>query len=111
MCTGYLGIQMRPLTPALQAKFPQVGDAGVLVTWVEPGKAAANAGIRPGDVILEVNQRKIEDDRHLRLQVAQIVPGTPTNLKFLRDGKTRTATAVLDELPARPVIVEEPSDN
>jgi serine protease Do len=56
-----LGIGVQNLTPEI-AKEPGVKkDSGVVVTQVEPGSAAADAGIQTGDVIREVNRMPVKD--------------------------------------------------
>jgi serine protease Do len=52
---------MRPLTPALRDRYriPQEVGGGVVVTAVQPGSQAASAGLRPGDVVLEVNRKAV----------------------------------------------------
>jgi serine protease Do len=53
---------LRDLTPQIrsQLELPQ-GREGAVVAQVEPGGAAARAGIRPGDVILEVNRTVVKN--------------------------------------------------
>jgi len=61
------GLSLAPPTGDLARRFGfQPGAAGVVVTGVEPGSAAAHAGFRPGDRILEVNQQKISSIREFR---------------------------------------------
>jgi regulator of sigma E protease len=66
---------------------------------VEPGSAAARAGLMPGDLILAVNDEPVALWREW---VAAIVraPGEPLALQVLRDGSTRSLTATPDERPA-----------
>ncbi len=103
---GYLGINIQPLDPRLAKEFnlPE-GAAGVLVGGVTSGSAAEKAGLRGGDVILEVNGKKVPEPRNLQLLIAQNAPGTKVNLKVLRSdvGKKpseKTIVATLAELPA-----------
>jgi serine protease Do len=56
------GLTLETLNPALRRKF-QIGSGvsqGAVVTDVDPGSAAARAGLRPGDVVLEVNREKVD---------------------------------------------------
>jgi serine protease Do len=56
------GVTAANLTPQLRARF-EVADSvksGVLVTSVEPGSRASRAGLRPGDVILELNRKAVD---------------------------------------------------
>ncbi len=102
---GYLGINIQPLSPDLAKEFNLPDESsGVLVGGVSPNSPAAKAGLRDGDVITELNGKKITDPRSLQLQVAQIAPGTKVNVHVLRSesgGKasTKTLAATLGEMP------------
>src|SRR5262249_37285021 len=68
-------------------------------TMVEPGSPAAKAGFKDGDFITEVNGKKVADMRQLRLVVSQTVPGSKLNAKVIRDGKPKTVTATVGQMP------------
>jgi serine protease Do len=104
---GYLGVVIQPLTPELAQEFSLPNQTGALVGGVSNDGPAAKAGIQPGDVIVEVNGKKVTDSRNLRLMVAQTSPGTKTTVKYLRNGKDKTVTVNLGELPSRQVASTE----
>ena len=55
-----LGVQVAPITPALREKFQIAEDQkGVVITDVTAGSAAAERGLKPGDVIVEVQQEAV----------------------------------------------------
>ncbi|MFH0996075.1 MAG: DegQ family serine endoprotease [Pseudomonadota bacterium] len=56
-----LGVAVQNLTPQIARELGLKGTAGVVVTEVEPGSAAAEATIRTGDVIREVNRKPVRD--------------------------------------------------
>jgi serine protease Do len=56
-----LGLVLRDITPEVAAPMGLEPYAGVLVSGVLPRSAAANAGLRTGDVVTEVNRRKVKD--------------------------------------------------
>ena len=58
---GAFGLTVQDLTPEVAEQLGVEEDAGVVVTRVEPGSPAAEAGFRRGDVVLEVNQEPIAD--------------------------------------------------
>jgi S1-C subfamily serine protease len=55
------GVTVDPLTPALRDRYriPREVTGGVVITAVQPGSQAASAGLRPGDVVLEVNRKAV----------------------------------------------------
>ncbi|MEW6489239.1 MAG: DegQ family serine endoprotease [Thermodesulfobacteriota bacterium] len=56
-----LGLTVQEITPELKAHLEVDVDRGLIVAAVEPGGPAAGAGLRRGDVILEVNQKEVAD--------------------------------------------------
>jgi serine protease Do len=96
---GYLGVYIQDVTPALARQFGLKDRSGALVGGVPDNTPAAKAGLQSGDVITEFNGRKIPDSRQLRLWVSQTAPNTKATFKILRDGKERTVSTTLGELP------------
>jgi serine protease Do len=97
---GYLGVNIQNVTPALAKEFGvEEGTKGALVADVTPGSPAEKAGLKPGDVITELNGTPVQDSRHLKLQAAQIAPGTNVPVKISRDGKDKELTVTLKEFP------------
>jgi serine protease Do len=75
-----LGVAVAPLTPQLAARAGLGKDAqGVMIQQVNPDGRAADAGLQPGDVILEVNRRPVQDVEGLREAVRRS-PERPTLL-------------------------------
>jgi len=97
---GYLGVSIQPVTPDLAKEFKLPENTGALIGDVTPRSPAGEAGLKEGDVIVEFNNKKVTDSRHLRLMAAQTGPGTKVPVKVLRDGKAETFTVKLGELPA-----------
>jgi serine protease Do len=96
---GFLGVVIQPVTSDLAAAFNLPNSEGALISEVTPKSPAEEAGLKEGDVIIEYDGKKVTDSRNLRLMAAQTVPGTKVTLKALRDGKEKTFTVELAELP------------
>jgi len=78
---GRLGLAVAPLTP--EEKEAADIDSGVRV--VSATGAAADAGVRPGDIVLAVNSRRIESAEELRAQLKKIEDGGVAALLVMRD--------------------------
>jgi len=96
---GYLGVNLQPLTPELAEAFKLPEASGALVGGVQVGTPAAKAGMQEGDVIIELNGKKVSDSAHLRIMVAQTPPKTAVTFTALRDGKEKNFNVTLAELP------------
>ena len=97
---AYLGIAggPRPLPPRLAARLGR--KSGVEVVEVVEGSPAARAGLRPEDLIVEVNGTPIEDVNDLqRLMVAELI-GTDVVARIIRGGVEQGVTVVPLELEA-----------
>jgi serine protease Do len=97
---GQLGIGIEPLTPEVAAELGIKENTGIVVAAVASNSAASRAGLRRGDVIVEINDHPIVDANALRNAVAGTKPGTQVRLKILRESKEQTVTATLDEYRA-----------
>lgn len=98
---GYLGIAPQDITPGLQQEFNLSTQNGALVGDVFPGTPAEKAGIKPGDVITAFNGADVSDAHGLQLAVSQCEPGSPANVKLIRDGVTKNVSVTLATLPGQ----------
>ena len=94
---GYLGIAMNDVTPD-NAHFFNLQDAsGAIVSQVTPDSPAASAGLKQGDVISELNGKKILNGSELQVAVSEDRPGTKIALGVIRDGKLTTVNLTVGE--------------
>ncbi len=85
--SGY-GLGIADLTPELARELGvEPGASGVVVTEVQPGSAAAEAGLRRGDVILEANRRAVANHQEFR-EAVRAAAGEPLLALISRDGRT-----------------------
>jgi serine protease Do len=92
---GKLGIGIQGVDQSLAGSFGLDKARGALVSGVEDGSAAAAAGVKPGDVILEFNGKPIDDAGQLPLAVAQLAPGSKASITVWRDNKRHTLNVKL----------------
>ncbi len=83
-----LGFEVAEITPDLVERYSLRTSRGVVITSVQAGGPADEAGLRPGDVILEVNRREITSLADWEDVLAQIRPGDTVLLLVDRGGRT-----------------------
>ncbi|MDR3298585.1 MAG: DegQ family serine endoprotease [Candidatus Accumulibacter sp.] len=86
---GRLGVSIQAVDQSLAESFGLSKPTGALISSVEKGSPAAQAGLEPGDVILSVNGKEIESSNELPPVIAGIVPGDSARLQIWRKGGTR----------------------
>jgi 2-alkenal reductase len=93
---GLIGITYTPLSSrqALSLGLPS-DTTGVLVSDVVPGTAASSAGIRQGDVVVSVNEQRIDEEHPLKTIMLRFRPGDRVRLTVLRDGKQQAVEITL----------------
>jgi len=88
-----LGIAVQNLTPEIAKGLGLKKETGVVVSQVEPGSPAANAGIQTGDVIREVNRKPVKDVEDF-VQKIEKVKDRDNVLLFVQRGQNNLFAAV-----------------
>jgi serine protease Do len=105
---GYLGVGVLELTDDRVKALHLKDDHGVEVNQIVENSPAAKAGIKPNDVILEVNGRPIEDRQEFQISIAETAPGTKVSLTLWRNGARQSVSATLDTLPPNFMLLMPP---
>ena len=101
----FLGISYQPIDGDIAAELGLPVQSGALIispqggVAVQPGTAAAQAGLREGDIITAINGTAIDGSTSLRQVLLQYKPGDRVTLDVLRDSKTFTVEVTLGERP------------
>ena len=90
----FLGVQTATVDDAVRAQFDLSADSGALVVSVQPGTAAAEAGLRAGDVVTRLGGAEVASGDDLGAALRQLSPGDRTTVRVDRAGSTT-------ELPVR----------
>ena len=101
---GWLGVVIQDLTDELASSFGVREREGVLVADVMKGGPAETAGLRAGDVVVEVNGVRVREVPDLQRRVAGLAPGERVRIVVVRDGARQPATVTIGEMPS-----EEPT--
>ena len=95
---GFIGIQIADVTPDNAKFFHLSKAAGALVSDVTPDSPGAKAGLKTGDVITELDGKKITDAGELQMLVGQKRPGDTIHLEVMRDDKPTNVAVTLADL-------------
>jgi serine protease Do len=104
---GYLGMTIGDVNQEVQEAFNLPEARGALVQAVEPGKPADKAGIRHGDVVVEIDGKPIRNNRELIDYISYQPVGSEVKITVFREGKRQTFNAKTAE---RPDEAEQESD-
>ncbi len=94
---GFLGVETQDIDSESASRLRLEVNAGALVQVVVRGSPAEQAGIKAGDIIVEVAERKIDRKNALAQTIATIEPGAKVKLVFLRKGQRMETHAVVAE--------------
>jgi len=84
---GFLGIELQPVDKEIAEGFKLPKPEGILIAKVEHKSPAEEAGLKQGDIILELNGKPIKSLETFRNQVSMMNPGDTIELKIYRQGK------------------------
>jgi len=98
---AFLGIQPGDVTPEIAQQLGLKTREGVIVLEVVEGSAAAKAGLKPGDVVLQLGARRMRAVEDLLAELRRRSPGDRVTLTLLREGRRLTLQATLTDRPGR----------
>ncbi|MDA8445475.1 S1C family serine protease [Paracidovorax valerianellae] len=98
---GWIGVEPNELSPELAQTFGVKASEGVIITGVLQDGPAARAGMRPGDVIVQVEDKPTASVSALLTAVASLKPGTPATFQLQR-GDSRVELEVVPGTRPRP---------
>jgi len=96
---GYLGVRMSEVDSDLADALGMNKPYGALINDIEEGESADLAGLLPGDVIIEFDNKEIKFSSDLPHVVGQIKPNTVSQAVIIRNGEEIELDFVLGELP------------
>jgi S1-C subfamily serine protease len=104
----YIGVQMAQLTPELRSQINQSNlgfqvtqDQGIVILKVLPNTPAARAGLRPGDVIVQVNGNAVENVGQIQQQVNKTGINNTMQITVNRNGNPQQLAVRPEALPAQ----------
>jgi len=94
---GDLGIRAQTVTPVLAGGLSLARDSGVVLADVLPGSAAERVGLKPGDLVLSLDGKPMENGRQLQVGLYRRLVGDVVTLEILRDGQILSVPVAMTE--------------
>ena len=104
---GWVGIEVQDLSPELAASFNLKTAEGALIAGVLKGGPAEVGGIRPGDILLAVNNKKVTDSATLLNLIAALQPGVGAQLTVSRKQQSRVLNVQVGRRPVQRTLAPE----
>ena len=98
---GFIGVTLTDVTPGLQRALGLSVAEGAMIQDISPRSPAERAGLRPYDVIMQVDARPVVTNEELIRDISARQPGSVARLEVVRDGRRQTIQVKLAERPAR----------
>ena len=96
---GWIGVEVQEITSGLADSFKLTDTKGVIIAGVLRGGPADKAGVKPGDVLLEVGDKPVAGTPSMLNVVAALAPGSRARLKLRRAGKDISVEVVVGTRP------------
>jgi len=96
---GWIGVELQEISPALAESFKLGSARGALIAGVLRGGPADKAGIKPGDVVVEIQGKPVADPTAMLNMVAALAPGSPARMKLKRQGQDVDTTTNVGRRP------------
>ena len=94
---GLLGVRIQTIDAEMAEALNTNVDSGALITNIEPGSAAEDAGLEVGDIIVAVNEKEVDDAAGLRNTIGLLRSGDNVEIEYVRDSEKRMTTAELGQ--------------
>ena len=96
---AFLGVQLRPLTPAVAEQLEVGTEQGVIVAAVEQRGPADRGGLRPGDIIVQAGTRRVAAVEDVLSVLRRMDAGDSLALNVMRDGERREVRVTTGRRP------------
>jgi serine protease DegQ len=96
---GWIGVEAQDISPELAESFHLKEVRGALIAGILRGGPADRGGMRPGDILVEINGRKVLDTSGMLNLISSLKPNSAATLKVVRDGAEKTINATIGRRP------------
>jgi serine protease DegQ len=103
---GWIGVEVQEVTPPVADSFKLGTTRGALIAGVLRGGPADKAGVKPGDVLVEVQGKPVADPAGMLNLIAALAPGQSAKVKLRRQTQDVDATLTVGRRPKPPARAE-----
>lgn len=96
---GYIGVEPQEITPEVVEALKLPRTSGALITGVMRNGPADRAGVKPGDILVQVNETPINDTTTMLNRIAQLKPGSKAKLAIVRGSDQLALDVVIGKRP------------
>jgi serine protease DegQ len=96
---GWIGVEVQEITPAVAESFKLGGTRGALIAGVLRGGPADKAGVKPGDVLVEIEGKPVSDPATMLNLIAALAPGASARMKVKRQGQDVDSSVTVGRRP------------
>ncbi|TFW18305.1 trypsin-like peptidase domain-containing protein [Duganella callida] len=97
---GWIGVETQEITPELASSFGLQRQSGAIIAGVVRNGPADKGGIKPGDILISVDNQPVTDTNTMLNLIAQLVPGGKAKMVVLRKNKETTLDITVGKRPA-----------
>jgi len=99
---GWIGVEVQEISPELAESFGLPSTSGAIIAGVMRGGPADKAGIRPGDVLMAVEDKPVKDAQVMLDLIASLTPGQTAKFTVRREGKELELSGAIGKRPKPP---------
>jgi serine protease DegQ len=96
---GWIGVESQDITPEIADSFGLPRDRGAIIAGVVRGGPADRAGMRPGDILLAVEGKKVGSTNDMMNLIADLPPGGKANMTVMRKNRETTIAVTVGRRP------------
>jgi serine protease DegQ len=97
---GWIGVETQEITPELASSFGLKRQSGAIIAGVVRNGPADKGGMKPGDILLSVDDKPVADTNGMLNLIAQLVPGGKAKMTVLRKSRETTLDITVGKRPA-----------
>jgi serine protease DegQ len=108
---GWIGIEAQDITPELVESFKLKNTTGSLIAGIIKGSPAERAGLKSGDILLEINGHQVSDSSSMLNLISELKPNKLATLQIARNQKVMSISVMIGLRPSAEVIRNEVLEN